>query len=139
MKHKLLSFKEFVRSKPSYLDKLQDELDIDPSAMDDMPQWGANLSLGNLSYNGLTYTYNWVKDSKGNISGAMIKPLETQRVYKKDDEGRNIRMPKGQTDSKEMFVPIEKMNQLLNQEVGKNNGSNVGSMGGGLPGGGLGV
>lgn len=115
-----LSFRQFIelqQVQPSYLGKISDELGIDSKDVAKNPQWLPNTVLGKYSYNGMTYDFRYVYDRDGNVSGAMIKPLETLRAYAKNKDGHNVRMPNDNPDKgKEFFVNIDQLNKMLNPE-----------------------
>lgn len=118
----LLSFKDFIESyekKPNYLTGIQDELGIDPESVEKTAGWASNVSLKNISFNGINYKINRiVKDSRGEVKGAFVSPLNvdstTQRAYLKTKDG-SLRNPNSSVSEKEIFLPIDKLNGLLTQ------------------------
>jgi len=97
---------------------LSDELDLTPTALSDSPQWLANASIGNTTYAGTTYEFRYVRNSAGDIVGAMVKPSNSTRAYSKDKDGRLIRNPNRQPDAgKEFFVNKAQLNKMLTQDA----------------------
>lgn len=114
---KFNSFKHYleVRQHNSFTDRLEDELGINPDGYEQDVHWAGNITLGNFTYNGITYSFKWVKDGKGETTGAMVKVKSPDRVYSKTDSDKYVRVPGDPKDEKEFFVPLEKMTKLLNQ------------------------
>ena len=132
-------FIELTERPPSYLDALQDELGIDPKTMEKNPQWAANVSLGNVSFNGMMYKITNFVRKGGAVTGAMIKPMavqgvKSQRAYINRD-GNQIRSPESAPDGKEQFIPIDKLNALMSQGFSSAPAGGAGSADGALPGG----
>jgi hypothetical protein len=107
-----MNFRQFIEEDGGYTDKLQDELGIDPDTVGDTPQWVANVGWGNLSYNGMTYKFKYIKDSSGKIAGAMVKPVDIGRAYT-DRDGKKVKVDTG--DYSEKFVPIDVLNNMMSQ------------------------
>ena len=129
-----LYFRQFIEldeRKPNYLDALQDELGIDPKAFESNPEWAANMTVGNFSYNGLLYKIKNFVYRGGNITGAMVEPMnvpgvKSQRSYlKKGDQ--QIRMPNAHVSSEPFFVPVDTLNKMLTQGMGAAGGGMGGS------------
>lgn len=117
-----LNFKQYCELeevKPDYFTKLQDELGIDVDDMQKTPGWSANSSLdGKYFYNGTAFNYKYVKDKNDQIIGAIVKPIETQRVYLKDPDGKMVRVNKNTINNKEFFVKKDDLVKILNQGIG---------------------
>lgn len=115
------SFKKFLEYEEApndYIHNLSRDLDVDPQSIADSPQWLAGAKIGNFTYGGTTYTMRYVKNGMGNITGAMIKPMDSKAAFWKSDNGM-VRSPDKNPDTdKEFFVPREKLMKMLNQEVG---------------------
>jgi len=119
----LSSFKDFFESyekKPNYLTGIQDELGIDPEAVEKTGNWAANISLNKVSYNGINYKINRVVKDNGDIKGAFISPINvnspTQRAYLNTKAG-NLRSPDSTVQEKEIFISADKLNSLLTQGI----------------------
>ncbi len=113
---KYSSFKqylEFIEVKPSYINKVSDELGIAPKTMEDSPQWAANLTLGKVTLSGTTYSFRYVRNGHGDITGAMIKPMDQQRAYMKKDD-KMIRMS-SPPEAQETFVSKDQIEKMLTQ------------------------
>lgn len=111
---------EFRQAAPSFTDSLERELGIRPKDLEGKnPTWAANIKLGKYTYNGLTYEIvRWEKDASGNVSGAVIRPVDTQRAYVKTPEGM-VRSPDDHEDEgKEFFVSKADIDKMMNQEAG---------------------
>jgi hypothetical protein len=138
MSRDLLSFRTFmelVQASPNYTDKLNSELGIDSDSASTNPQWLANATLGNVSYNGMTYQFQYVKNGQGEVTGALVKPMDTQRVFMKDKDGRQVQKPGASPDEgKQFFVSKDQINKMLTQ--GQDQQQQPGGMGGMPPGGG---
>lgn len=130
-----LTFRQFVELeevKPSYLDKISSELNVDPKAVQDSPYWAASINMGKFSHNGIMYTAKYTYDSEGNISGAMIKPIHTGRTYTKDSKDRMVQVP-GKHEAGEKFVTKQELEKMLTQGM-QQAPDPMGGMGGALPG-----
>lgn len=121
---KNLSFKKFFESyqkKTNYIDVIQDELGIDPKSLENGSNWAYSIKMKNISYNGINYEISRiVKNDKGSITGAMIKPIDygslTQRSYLNTKDG-SLRRPDSSVSTKEIFISIDKLNTLLSQPL----------------------
>lgn len=121
---KNLSFKKFFESyqkKTNYIDVIQDELGIDPKSLENGSNWASSIKMKNISYNGINYEISRiVKNDKGSITGAMIKPIDygslTQRSYLNTKDG-SLRRPDSSVSTKEIFISIDKLNTLLSQPL----------------------
>ena len=125
-------YAELRQAAPSFLDSLERELNIRPQDIEGKgAEWGANLTLGKFTYNGMTYQIaKWERDAQGQVIGAIIKPIDTQRAYVKDGEGRNVRSPDDKEDiGRGFFVKKDELDKLMNQEAG----SAPPAGGGGMP------
>lgn len=137
---KSLSFKQFIEfteKNPNYVDVVQDELGIDPKALEKTPNWAANVGLGKITYNGIFYTISSMVKRDGQIVGAMIKPVDvqgqsTQRAYIKSG-GKPMRVPDSTPSQKEIFIPMDKLNGLMSQGMSGAGGAAGMPPGGGLP------
>lgn len=138
-----LYFRQFVElqeKQPNYLDAIQDELGIDPKALEKNPGWAANVSIGNLSYNGIMYKIVNLTYKHGNITGAVIQPMNipgvnSQRSYLKHGD-KQIKMPDSDVSTQVSYISIDKLNDMLTQGMqpvagGAPGGSSM------LPGGGM--
>lgn len=120
-----MSFRSFLRElveldPANNTRKLADELGIDMTKAKG-PQWASNVTLGNLTYNGLMYRYEYMKDSSGNVTGVRMKPLDsgsTERAYYKGKDGM-VRLPKPHDgtydDGGWTFVPLDRFHSIRNQ------------------------
>jgi hypothetical protein len=124
----LLSFKDFMESyekKANYMSSLQDELGIDPSALEKIPNWSPEMKMGNFHFNGVNYLINqFVKDARGDVKGAYITPFNidggmVQKKFHKGTDG-NLRTPSNTVSDKKIFVPISKLNSMLTRGMGGN-------------------
>ncbi len=124
-------YAELRQAAPSFLDSLERELNIRPEDLEGKSaSWGANVTLGKFTYNGLIYQIvKWEKDDQDRITGAIIKPIDAQRAYVKGAEGKMVRSPDDHEDEgKGMFISKEDLDKLMNQEAGSSP-----SASGGLP------
>ena len=115
-------FMELVEKNPNYLDTLRDELGIDPKNLEKTPDWAASVSLGQFSYNGMMYQIAKIVKKDGEITGAMIKPINVAgskmvRSYIGSGD-KQIRSPESNLDSSLMFIDKDKLNNLLTQGIG---------------------
>lgn len=119
-----LSFKKFFESyekRTNYIDVIQDELGIDPKSLEKGSNWATSIKMKNISYNGINYEISRiVKNDKGSITGAMIKPIDygslTQRAYLSTKDG-SLRRPDSSVSTKEIFISIDNLNKLLSQPL----------------------
>ncbi|RDJ35334.1 MAG: hypothetical protein DWQ19_11000 [Crenarchaeota archaeon] len=124
-------FLELEERQPNYLDALKDELGINPEALEKSPGWVANLSLGKFSYNGMLYKIENLVYKNGNISGAMVKPMNvgginTLKSYiSKGDQ--QIKLPNNKLPNRPFFVRLEDLNKILTQGMSPG----MGGVGGG--------
>lgn len=124
-------FVEFTDKQPDYFSAIQDELGVNPDALKGTPNWAGNISLGNISYNGITYKITRIVKKGNEVSGAMIAPINpkgvfSQRAYLGD---KKMRSPDSTPSEGERFIPVDKLNTLMTQ------GLSQGAVGAGLPGG----
>jgi hypothetical protein len=140
-----LYFKQFCEleeKQPNYLTAIQDELGIDPKALEKNPEWAANISLGNLTYNGIMYKIVNFVYKHGNITGAMIQPMnipgvKTQRSYLKHGD-KQIKMPDSNVSTQVKYISIDELNDMLTQGMQPApGGAGAGAGAGMLPGGGM--
>jgi hypothetical protein len=128
-----LSFRQFlelVEVKPNYIDKLGDELGISPQDLEKSPQWLPNAKLGNYFYNGMTYRIKeFLRSSDNEITGAVLVPMDTQRAYQQDKEGRMVRDPN--PSKAEITVSKDQLNQMMNPAPPQPTGGQPGM--GGMP------
>lgn len=129
---------ELVEKQPNYLDAIQDELGVDPKALEKNPEWAANMTMGNLSYNGIMYKIVNLVYKHGNVTGAMIQPMNTagvhsQRAYMKHGD-KQIRMPDSKVSTQVSYISIDQLNDMLTQGMTPQSGGGAAGM---LPGGGM--
>ena len=124
----LLSFKDFMESyekKADYLSSLKDELGIDSSALEKVPNWSPEMQMGNLRFNGINYKIDqFLKNSRGEVTGAYISPFNidggmVQKKFYKNNQG-NLRLPLNNISDKRIFIPISKLNSMLTRGMGTN-------------------
>lgn len=109
-------YMELVEIKPNYFDKIADELGVNPDDLNKFPQWVANSSVGKITTNGMTYEVKILRDSSGNISGGVLKPLDVLRGYFKDDKNRLIRNPSKFDDSVKV-ISKDELVKMLTQDL----------------------
>ena len=117
-----LYFKQFLEltaEKPNMFSAMKEQLGVDMTDMKG-PQWAGNISLGNLSYNGIMYNIvRYVKDPTGKVTGAMIRPMnldgvKSQRSYLKVGD-QQISRPDSTVPEKEQFIAADVLNKLMTQ------------------------
>lgn len=131
-----LSFKKYLealQAKPNIFSAMQDELGIDPSAAANTPNWAGNVTMGNVSYNGVMYKIVKMVKNGTQVSGAMVQPIQvdnvkTQRAYTKTPEGM-MKRPDSTVSTKEIFLPIATLNKLMTQGM-QQGGAAGGPLGG---------
>lgn len=124
----LLNFKHFLETyeeAPNFLGAVQDILGVKPELFGKDPSWVSNISLGQVSFNGIFYQITKIiRDPDGKIKGALIKPMnvsgnETQRKY---FDKNKMQSPDSSVSSSGFFVPIDKLSQMLNQDFAPSRG-----------------
>jgi hypothetical protein len=137
----LLNFRQFIEldeRQPNYLDAIQDELGIDPKILEKNPEWAANMTMGNLSFNGIMYKIVNIIKKGGNVTGAMIQPMNvagntTQRAYFNKGD-KQIKMPDSTVSNSPTYVSIDQLNNMLTQGMQATPAGGTGMLpGGGMP------
>ena len=115
-----LSFKQYLneirQDNPNYFNKLKDEFGIKSDAIKGN-HWLPNVTLGDFTYNGIVFNYNLVKNGKGEVVGAKIKPIKTQNAYKQIGD-KMVRYPDNNVDlDRERFVNLQDLQGMMNPQV----------------------
>jgi len=119
---------ELQRAASDFLSKTDDEMHIDPDAWQDNIGHAAHVKLGKDTFNSLTYSMKYEKNAQGEITGAWIKPIDVDRVYKTNKEGQKFRSPDDSYDDKGIFVSRDKLNKLMTQGMdGMGGGGGMGA------------
>lgn len=111
------SFRKFLEES-EHIKSLERVFKIHPEDLKNdaiMAKWFQSGENGPGTNSGSYRIVDFKKNSEGEITHAVIKILSMDNVYKGDKDGKFSEMPSG-GEGKEMLVPIEELDQLLQQD-----------------------
>lgn len=116
------SFKKFVEDAEemnTIISSLEDNLGINPEDLKKEPQIASFFKFNQGTNLGSYKIISFKKNSKGQITHAVVKPLDSDKLYK-DKKGSYVKIPKKEIDNSLKLINIKDLNKLLSQDFDQN-------------------